>query len=100
MTWPAPSSSRRRRDAGVGDARDTAVIVITVADAGVTVEATLEVAEQGRLGYRYRLLGDGVALHGVVSNRHAALEAAFTRLLDHVRGRGVDLFPVVTAAVD
>jgi hypothetical protein len=76
------------------------VIAITVADGGVAVEATLEVSEQGRLGYRYRLLGDGVALHGVVNNRHAAFEAAFTRLLDHLRGRGVDLLPVVTVAVD
>jgi hypothetical protein len=76
------------------------VIAITVADGGVAVEATLEVTGEGRFGYRYRLLGDGVALHGVVSNRHAALEAAFSRLLDHLRGRGVDLFPVVTVAVD
>jgi hypothetical protein len=75
------------------------VIAITVADSGIAVDATLEVADHGRLGYRYRLRGDGVALHGVVSNRHAALEAAFSRLLDHLRGRGFDLFPVVTVAV-
>jgi hypothetical protein len=76
------------------------MIAITVADGGVAVETTLDVADHGRLGYRYRLLGDGVALHGVVANRHAAFEAAFTRLLDHLRGRGVDLFPVVTVAVE
>lgn len=71
------------------------MIAITVADVGVAVEATLDVAAEGR-HFRYRLHSDAVTLEGAVVNRRVAHGAPFLRLLDALRPRGVGLTPVIT----